>query len=156
MAARRVLAARDVPAERCVRQRSIALMTSADRGLHGRGWPRASGTVIGGGYPRPPELVEPQPAALSRPAASSVLRPHACGAARLKRASGLSILAIISSRHAGVASRRLELVVSEQGWISRMSLAIFEQMGCEGMTQRMERERLAQPRGLRRLLETAG
>src|SRR5208283_2096050 len=32
-------------------------------------------------------------------------------------------------------------------------LAVLEQMGREGMTQRMKRDRLAQPRGLRGLLE---
>src|SRR5271166_2735640 len=31
--------------------------------------------------------------------------------------------------------------------------AVLEQMGCEGMTQRMKRDRLAQPRGFHRLLE---
>jgi hypothetical protein len=59
-----------------------------------------------------------------------------------------------SSRHAGVASRRLELVVSEQGLNQPNVFAVLEQMGCEGMTQRMERERLAQPRGLRRRLNS--
>src|SRR5437867_13373048 len=42
---------------------------------------------------------------------------------------------------------------SEQGLNQPNVFAGVEQMGCEGMTQRMERERLAQPRGFRRLLE---
>ena len=58
-----------------------------------------------------------------------------------------------SCRHAGVASRRVELFVSEQRLNQPNVLAVLEQMGCEGMTQRMKRDRLAQPRRLRRLLE---
>ena len=71
----------------------------------------------------------------------------------LRRASGLSILAMSSCRHAGGASRRVELFVSEQRLNQPNVLAVLEQMGCEGMTQRMKRDRLAQPRRLRRLLE---
>ena len=58
-----------------------------------------------------------------------------------------------SCRHAGVASRRVELFVSEQRLNQPNVPAVLEQMGCEGMTQRMKRDRLAQPRRLRRLLE---
>ena len=56
-------------------------------------------------------------------------------------------------RHAGVASRRVELLVSEQRLDQPNVLAVLEQMGCEGMAQRMKSDRLAQPRGFRRLLE---
>src|SRR5208337_1242719 len=58
-----------------------------------------------------------------------------------------------SCRHAGVASRRVELFVSEQRLNQPNVRAVLEQMGCEGMTQRMKRDRLAQPRRFRRLLE---
>ena len=58
-----------------------------------------------------------------------------------------------SRRHAGVARRRVELLVSEQRLDQPNVLAVLEQMGCEGMTQRMKGDRLAQPRGFRRLLE---
>ena len=43
--------------------------------------------------------------------------------------------------------------MSEQRLNQPNVLAVLEQMGCEGMTQRMKRDRLAQPRRLRRLLE---
>ena len=56
-------------------------------------------------------------------------------------------------RHAGVAGRRVQLLVSEQRLDQPDVLAVLEQMGREGMTQRMKRDRLAQPRGFRRVLE---
>src|SRR5271157_5202345 len=56
-------------------------------------------------------------------------------------------------RHAGVASGRVELFVSEQRLNQPNVSAVLEQMGCEGMTQRMKGDRLAQPRSFRRLLE---
>ena len=72
----------------------------------------------------------------------------------LRRASGLSILAMKSRRHAGVASRRVELFVSEQRLNQPNVLAVLEQMGLgQGMTEPTKRDRLAQPRRLRRLLE---
>src|SRR5262249_18729789 len=58
-----------------------------------------------------------------------------------------------SSRHAGVASRRLQLLVSKQRLNQPNVLSVFKEMGCKGMTQRMKRERLAQPRRFRRVLE---
>ena len=58
-----------------------------------------------------------------------------------------------SCRPAGLASRRVELVVSKQRLKSAECLCRPRAMGCEGTTQRMKRDRLAQPRGFRRLLE---
>ena len=121
---------------------------SADRGSHGRGWPRAKQDRGRGGCPRPPEPVEPQSPAIAPPAPRCVAW-EAWAQAR-ERALDLGDE---SCRHAGVASRRVELFVSEQRLNQPNVLAVLEQMGCEGMTQRMKRDRLAQPRRLRRLLE---
>ena len=58
-----------------------------------------------------------------------------------------------SGRDAGVAGRRLELVVSEQRLDQPNVGAAFEQMGREAVAKRMQAERLAQPRCLRCLLD---
>src|SRR5580704_6965563 len=58
-----------------------------------------------------------------------------------------------SGRHAGVAGRRLELHVSEQYLNQPNIRAALKQMSRKAMAKRMERERLAQPRGFRGLLE---
>jgi len=58
-----------------------------------------------------------------------------------------------SCRHAGVAGRRLELVVTEQCLNQANVGAALEQMGREAMTERVERERLAQSPVFGRFLE---
>src|SRR5580704_3023368 len=58
-----------------------------------------------------------------------------------------------SGRHAGVAGRRLELHVSEQCLNQPNIRAALKQMSREAVAKRMQRERLAQPRGFRGLLE---
>src|SRR5665647_3756927 len=58
-----------------------------------------------------------------------------------------------SSRHATVAGRRLELVVSKQRLNQPDVRAALEQMGREAVAKRMQGDCLAQPRGLRGLLE---
>src|SRR5271165_7622285 len=90
--------------------------------------------------------------ALSRRRLLSVLLclPVARRVQALKRALDLGDQ---SGRHAGVASRRLELVVSNQRLNHPNVRAPLEQMGREGMAKRMKGERLAQPGGFRGLLE---
>src|SRR6202040_850586 len=110
MAARHVLATCDVPAERC---RAAALdrthhlqLIEADMAAVGLA---PSGTVRGG-CPRPPELVEPQPTALLR---RRLLSVSLCGPVvpRAQARERALDLGDYSGRHAGVASRRLGLVV---------------------------------------------
>src|SRR5208337_1835816 len=102
--------------------------------------------------PRPPERVEPRAAALlRRPLLSvSLCLPVARRAQARQRALDLGDY---SCRHAGVASRRVEFGVPEQRLNQPNVLAVLKQMGGEGMTQRVKGDRLAQPRGVRRLLE---
>src|SRR5271157_2094072 len=120
--------------------------------MPGRGWLRAKRDRARGGCPRPPERVEPQSTALSRRRLLSV--PLCSPVARRAQARERALdLGDYSRRHAGVASRRVELVVSKQRLNQPNVRAVLEQMGCEGMTQRMKRDRLAQPRGFHRLLE---
>src|SRR3954447_6779600 len=56
-------------------------------------------------------------------------------------------------RNAGVAGRRLQLLVSEQRLNHSNVRAALEQMGCEAVAKRMQRERFTQPRCFRRMLE---
>src|SRR5260370_9689337 len=125
---------------------------STGRGSDGRGWARGTRDRARGGCPRPPVPVEPWATALSRRRLLSVsLRlPVARRAQARERALDLGDE---SCRHAGVASRRVELVVSKQRLNQPNVRAVLEQMGCEGMAQRMKGDRLAQPRRFRRLLE---
>jgi len=58
-----------------------------------------------------------------------------------------------SGRHAGVAGRRLQPFVSEQRLNDANVPAALEQMSREAVAKRMQRERLAQPRGFRGFLE---
>src|ERR1700687_1758635 len=104
-----------------------------------------------GRYPRPPTLVEPQPTALSR---RRLLNLSLCAlvAPRTQTRERALDLGDYSDRHAGVASRRLRLGVPEQGLNHPNVFAVLEQMRCEGMAQRMKRDRLAQPPGFLRLL----
>jgi hypothetical protein len=69
--------ARRAPPCGSARSRSLP---SADRGSHGRGWPRAKRDRGRGGCPRPPEPVEPQSPAIAPPAPRCVAS-EACGAA---------------------------------------------------------------------------
>ena len=86
-------------------------------------------------------------------AGSSVCSPRRLAARRAQARERALDLGDESCRHAGVASRRVELLVPEQRLNQPNVLAVLEQMGCEGMAQRMKRDRFAQPRGFRRLLE---
>jgi hypothetical protein len=56
-------------------------------------------------------------------------------------------------RNAGVAGRRLQLLVSEQRLNHANVRAALKQMGCEAVAKRMQRERFTQPRCFRCLLE---
>src|SRR4029450_12808802 len=120
MTARRVLAARDMPAER---RRATAL----DRTHHLQlveahmpaGWPHAKQGRDRGGCPRPPELVEPSPATLRRRRFLGV-SPRTPAARRAQ--------AFDSGGHAAVAGRRLELIVSEQRLNHPNVRAALEQM----------------------------
>src|SRR5947207_3162780 len=71
---------------------------------------------------------------------------YACGAAR-SGPQGAFDLGNHSGRHAGVAGRRLQPLVSEQRLNDANVPAALEQMSREAVTKRMQRERLAQPRG---------
>src|SRR6185437_7553380 len=104
------------------------------------------------GCPRPPELVEPWPAALRRWRLLTVsLRP---AAARRAQASERALdLGNQSDRHATVAGCRLKLGMSEQGLDYANVPAALEQVGREAVAERMQRDRLAQPRGFGGLLE---
>src|SRR5271165_6794703 len=129
------------PPSATVRQRSIALITFNWSRLT---WPRLASRQAG--------TVEPQLTALSR---RRLLNVSLCvPVARRAQARERALdLGDYSCRHAGVSSRRVELVVSKQRLNQPNVRAVLEQMGCEGMAQRMKRDRLAQPRGFRRLLE---
>src|SRR5262244_2141432 len=56
-------------------------------------------------------------------------------------------------RNAGVAGRRLQLLMSEQRLNHANVRAALKQMGCEAVAKRMQRERFTQPRCFRCLLE---
>ena len=105
-----------------------------------------------GKCPRPPELVEPFRRRYA--GGPSFVLPYgsafAAAAQPLQRALDLCDH---SGRHAGVARRRLQLLVSEQRLDDRISVPRLEQMRCEAMAKRMQRQRFAQPRGFRGLLE---
>src|SRR6516164_9987225 len=58
-----------------------------------------------------------------------------------------------SRSHATVAGRRLKLGMSEQGLNHANVPAALEQMGREAVAKRMQRHRLAKPRGFGGLLE---
>ena len=109
-----------------------------------------SGTVGAGGVRDRQSLVEPQPTALLR---RRLLSVSLCGPVvpRAQARERALDLGDYSGRHAGVAGRRLELVVSKQRLNHPNVFAVLEQMGCEGMAKRMKRERFAQPRRFRRL-----
>src|SRR6266478_186310 len=77
---------------------------------------------------------------------------YACGAAR-SGPPGAFDLGNHSGRHAGVAGRRLQPLVSEQRLNDANVPAALEQMSREAVTKRMQREHLAQPRGFRGFLE---
>src|SRR4249920_1105162 len=119
---------------------------SIARGSDARGWPRAKQDRDREECPRPPELVEPWPAALRR-RRLLIVPPRTPAARRAQALQGALDLGNHSGRHAGVAGRRLQPLVSEQCLKHSNIRAALEQMSRKAMTQRMERERLAQPRG---------
>src|SRR6266849_7223414 len=124
---------------------------SIARGSHARGWPRARQDRDRGECPRPPELVEPWPAALRH--RWQRLLPRTPAARRAQAIEWALDLGNHSDRHATVAGRRLELLVSEQRLNDANVPAAFEQMGREAVAKRMQGDCLAQPRGSRGLLE---
>src|SRR6267154_6581201 len=105
-----------------------------------------------GQCPRPPELVEPWPAALRRRRLLTV-PPRTPAARRAQVLQGAFDLGNHSGRHAGVAGRRLQPFVSEQRLNDANVLAALEQMGRKAVAKRMQRDRLAQRRGFGGLLE---
>jgi hypothetical protein len=139
----------------CIRPSCTSWSPLLSRTVSGRGldcvppWrvisPPPQGPSLGsGGCPRPPELVEPWPAAATVPAAPRCLVPHACGAARSgHRVGSRSWRSLRSPRGCSGPSSRL--VVSEQRLNHPNVRAALEQMGRETMAKRMQRERLAQP-----------
>src|SRR5580693_535989 len=146
IAARRVLAP-------CDSARSHSSPSIA-RGSHARGWPCAKQDRDRGECPRAPELVEPWPAALRRRRQRLLgVSPRTLAARRARALQGTLDLGNHSGRHAGVAGRRLELHVSEQYLNQPNIRAALKQMSRKAMAKRMERERLAQPRGFRGPLE---
>src|SRR5271157_5570650 len=153
MAARRVVAACDVAAERhraaaldCTHHLQLVEAHMAAVGL------APSGTVLAEDVRDLQSWPNHDPTALSRWRLLSVslCLPVARRVQALKRALDLGDH---SGRHAGVASRRLELVVSKQRLNRPNVRAAFEQMGREGMAKRVKGERLTQPGGFRGLLE---
>src|SRR5262245_46051078 len=125
---------------------------SSGRGSHDRGWPHAKRDRDRGRCPRSLELVEPRSTALWR---RRLLSVSLCASAtrRIQACERALDLGDYSSRHAGIASRRLELVMSKQRLNQAYVLASLEQMGREGMAKRMKRERLAQSGGFHGFLE---
>ena len=99
---------------------------SIARGSHGRGWPHATQGRDRGGCPRPPELVEPWPAALWRRRLLISLRTLA--ARRTQTLQGALDLGNQSNRHASVAGCRLGLGMSEQGLNQANVPAALEQI----------------------------
>src|SRR6266849_1867534 len=127
---------------------------SIARGSHARGWPHARQDRDRGECPRPPELVEPWPAALRhRWQRLLTILPRTPAARRAQAIEWALDLGNHSDRHATVAGRRLELLVSEQRLNDANVPTAFEQMGREAVAKRMQRDRLAQRRGFGGLLE---
>src|SRR6201993_2061745 len=117
------------------------------RGSHAPDWLHAKPGRDRGGCPRPPEQVEPWPAALKRRRllTVSLFTP---AARRTQTLQGALDLGNQSDRHATVAGCRLGLGMSEQGLNDAKVLATLEQMGRKAVAKRMQRDRLAQSRGL--------
>src|SRR5258707_9102020 len=126
---------------------------STARVSRARGWPRARRDRDRGECPRPPELVEPWPAALHRWQRLLTILPRTPAARRAQAIEWALDLGNHSDRHATVAGRRLELLVSEQRLNDANVPAALEQMGREAVAKRMQGDCLAQPRGSRGLLE---
>src|ERR1035438_8626440 len=82
-----------------------------------------------------------------------LVSPRASAARRAQGIEWALDLGNHSDRHATVAGCRLEPVVSEQRCNHTNIPAALEQMSCEAVAKRMQRDRLAQPRGFRGLLE---
>src|SRR3981081_1900134 len=81
------------------------------------------------------------------------ISPRAPAARRAQAIERALDLGNQSSRHATIAGRRLELVVSEQRLNQPDIRAAFEQMSREAVAKRMQGDCLAQPRSSRGLLE---
>src|SRR6202166_2100930 len=153
MAARRILATRDMPAER---RRAMALDRTHHLQLVEAHMPAVGLT------PRRPVIAENVrdlqswsshgPASLRRRRLRTVsLRTPAVR--RAQTLQGALDLGNQSDRHATVAGCRLGLGMSEQRLNHANVLAALEQMGRKAMAKRMQRDRLAQRRGFGGLLE---
>ena len=125
---------------------------SIGRGSCARCWPHAKQDRDRGECPRPPELVEPWPAALRRRRLLGVL-PRTLAAWPPQATERALDLGDQPCRNAGVASRRLQLLVSEQRLNHANVGAALKQMGREAVAKRMQREGFTQPRCFRCLLE---
>src|SRR5246127_3697855 len=86
------------------------------------------------------------------PAAPHCLASRGCAAAA-KAVRGALDLGNQSDRHATVAGCRLRLGMSEQRLDHANVPAALEQVGRKAVAKRMQRDRLAQPRGFGGLLE---
>src|SRR6516164_3554089 len=152
MAARCILAACDMPAERC---RATALdrthhlqLLEAHMGAIGLTPSRA---VIAEDV-RDLQSWEPWPAVL-RCRLLLIVWLRTPAARRVQTLQGALDLGNQSDRHATIAGCRLGLGMSEHGLNDTKALAALEQVGREGVAKRMQRNRLAQPRGFGGLLE---
>src|SRR5215469_15932239 len=138
-------------APRCDSARSHS-SPSIGRGPYARCWPHAKPDRDRGECPRPPELVEPWPAALRRRRLLGV-SPRTLAARRAQAIERALDLGDQPGRNAGVAGRRLQLLVSEQRLNQPNVRAALKQMGREAVAKRMQGERFTQPRCFRCLLE---
>ena len=88
------------------------------------------------------------------PPAAPRVSPRTLAARRAQAIEQALDLGNHPGRNAGVAGRRLELVVSEQRLNQPNIGAALEEMGREAMTKRVQRERLTQPRRFRGFLNS--
>ena len=152
MAARRVLAARDMAAER---RRATALDRTHHLQLVEAHMPAVGltpGRTVVAENVRDLQSWSSHGRRRMAPAAPPV-SPRTPAARRAQAIEWALDLGNHSSRHATVAGRRLKLVVSEQRLNHPNIRAALEQMGCEAVAKRMQGDALAQPRGFRGLLE---
>jgi len=152
MATRRVLAARDMAAERrCTTALDRTHHLQLGRGSHARGCPHASRTVVRkmSATSRSWSSHGRRRDGAARPALSRVARPAAAAARRPSR--GLSDLAISPIATLTLAGcRSLGLGMSEQRLNHANVLAALEADGSQTVAKRMQRDRLAQRRGFGR------
>src|SRR4029077_1501078 len=110
---------------------------SIGRGSYARCWPHATQDRDRGECPRPPELVEPWPAALRRCRRLLGVSTGTLAARRAQAIERALDLGNHPGRNAGVAGRRLQLLVSEQRLNHPNVRAALKQMGREAVEKRM-------------------